>query len=252
MKLSFRVDLKKIVAQMNAGRDKIKASSFKPELDWFMGKALAEAVRITPRRSAAVIATSQRRQYKMRINYIPSVHELIDPSLIINEEGEQWLWSGGKWYLVDGRYLPDDVFGNYAMLLDERERRLRTTQGDFVRERKQANQLYARSWLEVAESLNIPITVAAGVKSSHSRRTRSQLRRGYKQHPQRAFGQKHGGKEVLSYSIQNRFLDAPSRYKKFTAYDIISKAEAKFHAQFMKRVAVKAGKLIREALKTAR
>lgn len=218
-----------------------EASEFRPELARFATKTLNTCIVTTPVRNVATIRNNQRRQYEHRINYIPSVHTIRDPSLIVTDAGVHMLFHGGKWQRADGRRLSSSAWSHYQDLLNERNRRLaRIGEQSFIDERAQARFLYRKSWTQVAESLGLRVSSSAQVKSSRTR-TRPAVE------PRRGSGQWHGGKHVISISIQNPFLEQPSRYKDFSGKQILASAAAKHRAEFNREVRNKVRKAIRAA-----
>lgn len=182
----------------------VRADEFRPELARHTKRVLDDCVKATPVRNEALITRAQVKQYEHRINYIPSVHTLSDPSLIVNDQGQPWVYMGGKWYLATNN-MPPQVYGAYQQLNAERNRRIQTTQSDFVAQRKQARFLYQRSWWQVGQSLGLVVSVAAAVIASHTRRKPAK-------EPPKSYGQWRGGTKVLSVVIFNRFLDIVTKY----------------------------------------
>lgn len=202
-----------------------RASDFRPELERFTKRTLDDCVKATPVRNEALIQRAQVKQYHNRVNYIPSFHTLEDPTLIVNEQGQHWVFSNGKWYNAEWK-LPSDVFADYSQLSEERDRRMQTVQSDFINERKQARFLYQRSWWQVGQSLGLAVAVVAGVISSHTRKAKE---------PPRAYGQWRGGGKVLSAAIFNTFLDVVTKYwPKGNGKQILAQATAKNRARFIK------------------
>lgn len=204
----------------------LQANEFRPELQRYTTRVLNDCIAQTPARSEAKIVTAQRKQYRNRINAIPTVHELTDPALRVNEMGEEWIYSSGKWYNAIWR-LPDEVWADYSMLSDERNRRMATLESEFIEKRKQARWLYKRSWYQVAVSLGLSITAAAQIISSHTRRKPAVA-------PPKAYGQWRGGKGVLSVVIRNPFMDEKSRYAPGNGDQILARATAKERPRFLK------------------
>jgi len=205
-----------------------QASEFRSELERFARDTLKDCIAATPVRNEALIVANQRKQYRKRVDFIPSAHELIDPSLRVNENGEPWIYTQGKWY--NGNWhLPDEVFAAFAMLDQERQRRMATIEATFINERKQARFLYQRSWWQVANSLGLSLSVSAAIISSHSRHNP-------KKEPTKAYGQWRGGMRVLSVVIVNTFLDVAGKYWKGNGKAILKQATAKNYPSFIKRV----------------
>jgi hypothetical protein len=224
-------------------RGKLSASSFKPELERFTARTLSDCIAATPVRNEALITRNQQQQYRNRINYIPSVHTLENPSLIVNEQGESWVFVDDKWYNSEWR-LPARVFAAFSELNEERNRRIQTTQAQFINERKQARFLYQRSWWQVAQSLGLTISVAAAVVASHTRRKPAK-------EPMKAYGQWRGGGRVLSVVIVNKFLDAVGKYWKGNGKAILAQATARNRARFLKECEDKVKREISAARQSA-
>ena len=229
--------------RLAALRQKTQASNFRPELERFTKRTLEDCIKTTPVRSEALITRAQAKQYKNRVNYIPSVHSLENPSLIVNDKGEEWIFMDAKWYRSDWR-LPAPVFAAYSELSVERQRRMRTSQATFIEERKQARFLYQRSWYQVAQSLGLTISVAAAIIASHTRKKPAK-------EPLRAYGQFRGGGRVMSVVIQNPFLDQPGKYWKGNGKQILAQATAKNRKQFLKECEDKAKREVSAARKSA-
>lgn len=207
-------------------KENLRADNFRPELKRFAERTLKDAIAATPVRSEALITRAQVKQYEHRINYIPSFHTLENPSLIVREDGYEWIYKDDKWYRSDWR-LPAPVFAAYSMLSQERNRRMQTAQSDFVERRKQARFLYQRSWWQVAQSLGLAISVAAAIVSSHTRKKPAK-------EPNKAYGQWRGGVKTLSVVIFNTFLDVRTKYWKGNGKQILAQATAKNRARFLK------------------
>jgi hypothetical protein len=234
-KTGFRLDTTKLRRKLvSLGR--IRADDFKPELSDFTRKSLATASRMTPVRDYALIKRNQNRQYNHRINYIPSYHEVVNPSLRVHN-GKHWLFCDGKWLLANEWKLSDRQWGAYQSLLAERQRRMQTARAPFIAERAQARFLYRKSWSQVAESLGLRIATAGNVESAHSRHEPPKA-------PARGYGQWRGGDKVLSVDIRNPFLEQESAYKPFSGREIIGAAmrehesgfKRKFQASLRRRV----------------
>lgn len=229
--------------RLGALKQSCAASEFRPELERFTRDTLNDCITTTPIRSEALITANQRKQYKRRINFIPSAHELIDPSLRIDgTTGEPWIYFASKWY--NGNWhLPDEVYAAYMGLNDERERRLSTIETEFIAERKQARLLYQKSWTQVGNSLGLSVKSSASILASHSRHEP-------KKEPSRAHGQWRGGKTALSVVIMNPFLDQKGRYWKGNGKQILAQATAKNKPRFLKSVEDKVKRKISAARAT--
>lgn len=230
----------------------IRASEFAPDVSLFLKRSLGTAIQLTPARSLATIKKNQRKQYRNRINYIPSYHVLYDPSLIVKDDDSQWLFREGKWYRPDVWNLPMDVWNDYETLNRERERRMEKSESEFIEERAQARFLFKRSWYEIGESAGISVTCPANVRESVTRRTPPL-------NPPRGYAQKRGGKDVYSIVVRNPFLDqtssgghaplATAQYKMFNGQDIIGRAMAMHRPAFQKSVAKRTESFILKLLK---
>ena len=206
----------------------MKADDLRPELFEFVRKSLQTASRNTPVRDYSLIRQNQLKQYKKRVNCIPSSHELVDPSLRINGR-QHWLFYRGKWLNAKDWKLSDAAWSVYSQLYAEHERRKQTTQSAFIKERAQARYLYRRSWLDAAGDLGISMNVAQSTRNSHSRR-KPQVA------PPKARGHIRGGGQVLSVQITNPFLEQPSRYKNFTGKPILAAAMAAHNDQYKRNM----------------
>lgn len=204
----------------------LSAASFRPELERFAARTLATCIETTPVRSLALIEANQRKQYEHRINYIPSFHTLEDPSLIVNDQGEEWVYCFGKWHNAEWR-LRDEVWSAYQMLAQERARRMQTLERNFIDGRSQARFLYRKTWWQVAESLGIALKVAAAIIDSRTRKKPAK-------EPHKAWGQWRGGKTVISVVIINPFLDIAGKYWKGNGKQILASAISKHRARFYK------------------
>lgn len=207
-------------------RGKLTANSFRPELERFTIRTLQDCIAATPARSEGKITTAQRRQYRNRINAIPSVHELTDPALRVNDMGEEWVYSSGKWYNAVW-HLPEDVWAAYQMLSEERMQRMATLESEFIANRVQARWLYKRSWYQVALSLGLSIAASAQIVASRTRRKPAVA-------PPKAYGQWRGGKSVLSVVIRNPFLEEKGKYNPGNGDQILARATAKNLPRFQK------------------
>jgi hypothetical protein len=218
-----------------------EARQFRPELAKFATKTLTTCIATTPVRSVSTITQNQRTEYKRRLNYIPSVHNIVDPSLIVTESGAHMLFHAGRWQRADDRKLSSSAWSHYQTLLTEHRRRAsRIGEQSFVSERAQARFLYRKSWTQCAESLGLRVSASSDVKKSHSRRAP-------RVEPRRGSGQWHGGKTVISVSIQNPFLEEPSQYKTFSGKAILAAAQAKHRTEFNRDVKNKVRKAIAHA-----
>lgn len=237
----------KMTAQMqrriNALKIETSANSFRPELERFAARTLATCIESTPVRELGLIERNQRKQYEHRINYIPSYHTIEDPSLIVNERDEEWIYAYGKWYRSDWN-LKDEIWAAYQMLAQERARRMRTAESDFVNARAQARWLYRKSWWQVAMSLGLALSVAAAIIDSRTRKKPPK-------EPHRAYGQWRGGKTVLSVTVFNPFLDIPTKYWKGNGKNILAQATAKHRPRFIKECEDKMKRAISKARQTA-
>lgn len=226
------------------------AGEWAPDVKLFLKRSLTTAIQSTPTRSVSLIKKNQRRQYSNRANYIPSFHELLDPTLIVKPDGTEWLYCGGKWYRPDQWHLPDPVYEAYLELKFERAARLETKRDDFIAFRAQARFLYKKSWWEIGQSVGIDVPCSQQVKDAVSRRSPSQLKRGYKQNPPRGYAQERGGKGVYSIVIYNPFLDDRSQYWTGNGKAIIAQAMQKHRVAYEEKVAERQYKLILRLLKT--
>ncbi len=198
---------------------------------------------MTPVRDEGLIAAAQATQYRHRVNYIPSVHELADPSLIVNDAGQAWILYAGKWYNAEWN-LPIEVWAAYQDLNEERNRRLETSQSEFIEARKQARFLWQRSWWQVAQSLAITIGVMAEIIASKTRRKPPK-------EPPKGYGQWRGGGQIISIVIYNPFLEEEGEYKVSNGKQILAQATAQNKSRFYKDVNDKISRLISTARKLA-
>lgn len=224
----FRI--KSPVAKVFADMRNIRASDFAPDVQQFLKRSLTTALQLTPARNLSTIQTAQRKQYAHRINYIPSFHELLDPTLIVKADGSQWLYSGGKWYRPDAWKLPNQQWADYQVLLAERDRRMQTARDTFVDERAQARFLYKHSWWEVGQSVGIDVPCSQDVKDAHSRHNPAKA-------PPKGYAQNRGGESVFSIVVYNPFLEQDSEYKPFSGKAILAQAMQQHRAKFDKDVA---------------
>jgi len=217
--MSFTINTSLLAKRLDKAKQ-IRADTFEPELRQFTGLSLADAARLTPKRPAALIETAQKAQYRNRINNIPSSHTLEDPSLIVEEDGTHLLYLSGKWFNATRWTLTGAALAAYTMLNSERQRRMQVSQGKFINDRKQARTLYAKQWVEAGHSLGLPVSASNEVTAAVTRRKPAKA-------PPRGYGQRRGGKNVLTYVIYTPLIGIPSRYKTFTAREIITAAEAR-------------------------
>lgn len=225
----LRVDLatKKIADRLQRVQRNCTANDFRPEVERHVGRVLADCIQATPVRDEALITKNQLVQYHHRIDYIPSFHELLNPTLIVNEVGDTWMFFNDNWYKIHEWKLPPQIYGIAQELIAERTRRLSTSQGDFVNMRKQARFLYQRSWWQVAQSLGVAFAVASAIIDSHTRKVPAKA-------PPKAFGQWRGGLKVLSVVIFNPFLDQVTKYWKGEGKQIRDRAIAKSEPRFIR------------------
>ncbi len=205
----------------------LRANDFRALLMEYLRKTLTTAAQMTPTRDLGLIQRNQSREYDHRINWIPSYHSLENPSLRVNEDGEHWIYCDGKWY--NGAWdLPDNVYAQYQGLIAERNRRMRTPRGPFIRNRAQARYLYRKSWSQVGESVgvNVPVGVASKSFSRHNP----------PKDPPRGYGIVRGGKQALSVEVRNPFLLQPSRYISFSARNIAATAAQRHRKAFLAAV----------------
>lgn len=235
--MGLRIDTSKMRRELDNKKAKIRADVFKPELKTYARKVLQSAMKATPTRNLAKITRAQTNQYAHRINYIPSFHELCDPSLIVKEDGSAWLYLNGVWYAASYRKLPDEAQAAYNELMSERERRMETPMEAFITGRAQARFLYRRSWYEVGMSIGIQMTATSNVKDSQSRRKPEEQ-------PPQGYGQWRGGKRVLSIVIYNPFLETESKHKPFSGKAILASASSLHFAEFRGEIAAKMKRLL--------
>lgn len=241
-KTGFRIDASKMRRQLAKLKKDVRAEEFKPELTAFVRNSLTMAAQSTPVRNESEISQNQDKQYYHRINYIPSYHELINPSLRVSE-GKHWLYFNGKWIWADGgRRLSNEQWSTYHELLAERDRRMDTSVHDFIERRAQARFLYRRSWWQVGSSLRIAVPIAPEVQSSTTRRKPPRQ-------PDKGYGQWRGGKNVLSVVVYNPFLEQPSRYKPFSGEEIIGEAMAAHEGQFQRAFRDKLFSIVETAMR---
>lgn len=218
--------------------EQFRAGLFEPEVLRYLKRSLTTAIQLTPSRDLGKIKKAQRKQYANRIGFIPSTHELLDPTLIVAQDsGITWLYCDGKWYLPLAHHLPPEIYAVYRELNDERERRMQISEEAFIAERAQARFLYKRSWYEIGQSAGLEIACPQRVKDSHSRRTKSSLTRGYQQNPPRGYVQKRGGKGVYSIVVYNPFLNQQTEYWPGDGKRIMAEAMSRNKGDFDERIA---------------
>lgn len=241
MKPFLKFDATRLAVKTGRAKKRVRANSFKEDLMLFAKRSLTDASRNTPVRELSLIRANQTEEYNHRINYIPSFHTLENPALIVNEQGEHWIYSNSKWYNADWR-LPDGVWAQYQELLAERERRMQTKKAPFIRNRAQSRYLYRQQWAQVAESIGVQIPQSAGVRNARSRHNPAN-------EPPRGYGQLRGGKNTMSVAVYTPLLNIPSRYISFSARNIIVAAMNKYRPQFVKAVQRRQIKELRDSFK---
>lgn len=237
-KSGFKLDLAKLKKRL-LGLQNMNMDAFKLELLDYVRKSLATAVKLTPARDKALIEQNQHFEYQKRVNMIPTSHDLVLPSLRVSNSGTHWVYHGTRWYNVTDWHVPDDVWGAYQELLQERARRMQTQERKFIQERAQARFLYKKSWTQIGDSLGFGVQAGGHIKSSYTRRKPAK-------EPPRAYGQIRGGKQVLSVAIYNPLLTTPSRYIKFDASDILREATMQHREQFNRSIKRRMLQLIRK------
>lgn len=230
----------------------VRAKQFEPDVKTFLKRSLTTAITLTPARNLNTITAAQRKQYAHRINYIPSYHTLEDPTLIVKDDDSQWLYRGGKWYRPDIWQLPDDAWIDYEALNSERERRMQTSQSEFIEVRGRARFLFRKSWWEIGASAGVSVACPAEVRNAQTRRRKPPL------NPPKGYAQSRGGKDVYSIVVRNPFLAqvsggghtplATEQYKPFDGQQIIGRAMDQHRAAFEKDVAKRSKSLILGAL----
>jgi hypothetical protein len=228
----FRIDASQLIRKAKALQKEVTADKFRPDLLDFVRISLNTAVKMTPARALATIQAAQRNQYDNRVNYIPSVHELRDPTLIIKPDG-MWLYCGGEWYLPNSWNVPPNVWAIFEQLLSEHLRRMDTPKNDFVAKRAQARFLYKKEFVQVGQSLGLAIIAPRAVKDSQSRRDPVTGTPPIK--PPRGYAQVRGGKWVISVVIYLPAID-DSTYRDFDMGDILQDAMAQHRPAFNRRV----------------
>lgn len=229
--LKFKFDDSRWQRKLARLRGRVTAKAFDPQLRRFVRNTLISAVKLTPVRSFSVIRSNQSKQYDHRVNYIPSYHEESDPCLIVRDE-IHWLKYDGRWFKANEWRLPDHIWGAYQQLSMERDRRLTTQLGNFIRARAQARFLYARSWLQCGQSVGITIPVDPGTRSATSRHNPPKA-------PPRGYIQIRGGKGTLSYVIYNPFLEQRSEYKPWSGKAVLEDAASRHIPMYLSDVGTK-------------
>lgn len=232
---------------------KLSAGQFAPDVKQLLKRALTTAIQTTPARNLNTIRSAQVRQYRNRVNYIPSFHTLEDPTLIVKDDDTQWLYRSGKWYRPDIWTLPDEVWNDYETLNRERERRLQTSESQFIEDRGQARFLYRKTWWEIGQSAGVSVSCTAPAQGAVTRRRNPPL------NPPKGYAQMRGGKAVYSIVVRNPFLEqtsqgghtplATARYKPFAASQIMDKAIAVHRPRYEKDVANRAEDIILQILR---
>lgn len=240
--MALKIDIRRLAKKIQNNLKGVTAETFRPELQRYAKRTLESCVKITPQRNLSLIKRNQAKQYENRVNYIPSIHDLIDPTLIVRDD-VYWLYANGKWWPASYRALPAEIDAVLQDLVQERERRLETSVSDFVAERAQARFLYRKSWWQVSTSIGTPISVSSDMKESHSRPYH--LPSG---DPPRGYGQWRGGKHVLSVTVWNPFLQRPTKYwREKSGKEILAQASAENYPRFMGEVSAKLGKILQGA-----
>jgi len=217
MKLNgLRIDVSQLRRKLTTIQKEVRAEQFRPDILKYVGVVLNTAVKTTPARSLSLIQAAQRSQYDNRINYIPSVHELRDPTLIVKPDG-MWLYCSGKWWKPNSWNVPPDVWSTFERLLSEHLRRMETSKEDFVAHRAQARMLYKLSWVQCGQSIGIEVNAPSGVTSATSRRQPPKA-------PPRGYAQIRGGQNVISVVIYNPFINDDSTYRDWDGEEIIQSA----------------------------
>lgn len=229
--IKFSVNDSRWKSKLAKLRVRVTAKTFEPQLRRFVRNSLTSAVRLTPVRNFAIIRANQVKQYAHRVNYIPSYHEESDPCLIVRDE-IHWVKYNGQWYKANQWRLSDEVWSVYQQLLFERDRRLTTQIGNFIRERAQARFLYARSWYQCGQSIGITVPIDGNIRDSHSRHNPPKS-------PPRGYAQIRGGRYTLSVVIFNPFLEQRSEYKPWSGKAVIADAMSRHEAAYMTEVGTK-------------
>lgn len=236
--MGLRIDTKVLNRRLGKVAS-VRASHFKPLVLQSTKRVLDSCVKDTPERSAAIITKSQRRQYRHRVDYIPSYHETTDPMLIVNKKGEHWFLIGGKWH--NGAWqLPDKVFSVMNGLESERDRRLRTSLSAFISKRVPARGLYKLSWVQCGRSIGLVITAPNFVRQSRTRRTPPK-------EPNLGYAQVRGGSRVISVVIYNPFLDTPTKYWPGNGKAILAKSLAAENVRLIRETRKEVERMIKDA-----
>lgn len=241
-KTGLRIELRNIRKRINRFEG-LQANAFMSPLLNYTQKVLNSCVTMTPERDAGLIRRNQRKQYRHRVDYIPSYHTLENPSLIVNSEGEHWLFYGGKWYKASEWNLPGHIYSAYSELIEERNRRLQTTEGEFVTNRLQARSLYKKTWMQCGESIGLSIRSPGRVPISHSRRQPQK-------EPKRGYAQIRGGSNVLSIVIFNPFLDEETAYWSGNGKLILDAASTMHKAGFDNAVKKEFNRILRDVARS--
>lgn len=240
--MALKIDIRRLAKKIQNNLKGVTADTFRPELQRYAKRTLETAVKLTPQRNLSLIKRAQQKQYESRINYIPSIHDLVDPTLIVRDD-VYWLYADGKWWPASYRNLPAEIDAVLQDLVQERERRMETSVSEFVNERAQARFLYRKSWWQVSTSIGTPISVASEMKDSHSRPYHIPSGE-----PPRAYGQWRGGKHVLSVVVYNPLLMRPTKYfRTINGKQILAEASAANYPRFMGEVTAKLGKILEGA-----
>ena len=237
--MGLRFDIRKYVSRVQRNLSGITADDFRPELARHVKRTLTSAMKLTPQRNLSVIRRAQAFQYDARIGYIPSVHELVDPSLVVRDD-VYWLYANGRWWAASYRKLPEEISAILETLVDERERRMETSVSEFVNQRAQARFLYRKSWWQVSTSAGTPIAAASEMQHAHSRPYHDPS-----SDPPRGYAQWRGGKHVLSLVVYNPFLMRPTKYfRGQSGKEILAEAVKINYPAFMGEVSSKLNKLM--------
>lgn len=245
--VGLRLPLDKLKSRLRKLREACKPTDFKAELDTYTTRTLKGAMNKTPVRRPSIITRNQKRQYEHRINYIPSYHELNDPSLRVRD-GVVLLFFGGKWYRPEAHHIPQQAWSAYQQLMAERARRMQMSESGFIEYRVQARFLYRKTWWQIGLSLNLAVLASANTQDSVTRRRNPTVI------PPKAYGQPRGGTHTISYAIFNPFLaqqNAESKYAQFDAQQILRDAAIKNKPAFLRAVRAHVARAIREARKAA-
>jgi hypothetical protein len=223
-KTGLQFDATEFRRKIERMKREVNAEKFLPDLKKYTTVVLNACVKTTPARDLSLIRKAQTKQYANRINYIPSVHSLVDPTLITTPQGS-FMYSGGKWYRPDLWTLSGDLYGVYQTLLAEQLRRMETEQSEFIAARAQARFLYKLSWVQVGQSIGLTIRATSPVLNSVTRRVPPK-------NPPRGYAQVRGRKYVISIVIYNPFINDDSRYREFDGAEILDDALQAFRPAF--------------------